>query len=581
MPLHINIEDLLSAHKVESDRIEYKEGWNPDAIYRSIGAFANDFANLGGGYILIGVAEDPETKIAIRPVKGLTTQQIGNIQTDMIGYNNQIRPYYAPKLSIEDLDNRQIIVLWVVAGNERPYEVPETITARHKTWKYFIRKYASSIEAKGADREELIGLSNNIPFDDRANTQASIQDISLVLVQDHLRKIDSKLAGEVGSASNEAVLQRMALLSGPDEFLYPRNVGLMLFSEAPHQFFPVTQVEMVHFPEGDANPFTEYPTITGPIQEQIRRTLDFLTINFLEEKVVKPAHKAESVRTWNYPLAAIEETLVNAFYHRDYQVREPIEIRIYRNSLVFINHGGPDRSIQMQAFEVGVVRPRRYRNRRLGDFLKELDLTEGKATGIPTIHKALRDNGSPSPRFNTDDDRTFLEVELFVHPGFKQQEIIYVSLDKVAWNLKGINGLLDEILVRAALVDAAGKLIETDVRNIGGDIAAQDGIAVIAANNAINALDRDIARDIARQINEAVGEKLIRVLEKGREPEKRKNLLAAIGITNNAKNFDTYVKPLEAVNWLRMTIPDKPTSPKQQYLTMLKGWIILQLLKEL
>jgi len=45
MPLPINIEDLLSARTVESDRIEFKEGWNPDAIYRTICAFANDFDN--------------------------------------------------------------------------------------------------------------------------------------------------------------------------------------------------------------------------------------------------------------------------------------------------------------------------------------------------------------------------------------------------------------------------------------------------------------------------------------------------------------------------------------------------------
>lgn len=46
MTLPINIEDLLSARTVESDRIEFKEGWNPDAIYRSICAFANDFDNI-------------------------------------------------------------------------------------------------------------------------------------------------------------------------------------------------------------------------------------------------------------------------------------------------------------------------------------------------------------------------------------------------------------------------------------------------------------------------------------------------------------------------------------------------------
>ena len=149
MPLHLNIEDLLSARTVESDRIEFKEGWNPDAVYRSICAFANDFDNIGGGYILIGVAENPVTKTAMRPVKGLSTKQIGAIQQEMIGFNNLIKPYYAPRLFVEAVDGQQIIVLWINGGNERPYEVPETITAKHKIWKYFIRKYASSIEAKG------------------------------------------------------------------------------------------------------------------------------------------------------------------------------------------------------------------------------------------------------------------------------------------------------------------------------------------------------------------------------------------------------------------------------------------------
>ncbi len=42
MRLPINIEELLGGRAVEGDRIEYKTGWNPDAIYRSVCAFAND-----------------------------------------------------------------------------------------------------------------------------------------------------------------------------------------------------------------------------------------------------------------------------------------------------------------------------------------------------------------------------------------------------------------------------------------------------------------------------------------------------------------------------------------------------------
>ena len=57
MELEISVEDLLNKRKIESDRIEFKAGWNPDDIYRSVCAFANDYNNDGGGYIVIGIEE--------------------------------------------------------------------------------------------------------------------------------------------------------------------------------------------------------------------------------------------------------------------------------------------------------------------------------------------------------------------------------------------------------------------------------------------------------------------------------------------------------------------------------------------
>lgn len=49
--LLINLEDLLRQRKVEGDRVEYKKGWNPDPITRTLCAFANDFENLGGDFL--------------------------------------------------------------------------------------------------------------------------------------------------------------------------------------------------------------------------------------------------------------------------------------------------------------------------------------------------------------------------------------------------------------------------------------------------------------------------------------------------------------------------------------------------
>lgn len=63
---------------------------------------------------------------------------------------------------------------------------------------------------------------------------------------------------------------------------------------------------------------------------------------------------------------------------------------------------------------------RRYRNRRIGEFFKELKFTEGRCTGIPKILKALKDNGSPPPVFETDEERTYFISTLRIHPEIHQ-----------------------------------------------------------------------------------------------------------------------------------------------------------------
>ena len=63
-----------------------------------------------------------------------------------------------------------------------------------------------------------------------------------------------------------------------------------------------------------------------------------------------------------------------------------------------------------------------YRNRRIGEFLKELDLTEGRSTGISKILKQMEINGSPRPEIETDEDRSFFLIRLLVNPGTLLEE---------------------------------------------------------------------------------------------------------------------------------------------------------------
>lgn len=119
---------------IESNRIEFKEGWNPKSIYRTICAFANDFDNIGGGYIVIGVQE--VNGRAVRPVVGLDINQIDRIQREMVNFNKLIDPEYFPKVFIEEVDNNKVIVLWISGGSNRPYRVPDDVKAKEKHCNY-------------------------------------------------------------------------------------------------------------------------------------------------------------------------------------------------------------------------------------------------------------------------------------------------------------------------------------------------------------------------------------------------------------------------------------------------------------
>ena len=420
MALAININDLLNKQKIESNRIEFKKGWNPASIYHSVCAFANDFDDLGGGYIVVGVDTDETTGVAIRPVIGIPTEMIDGILQDMVGYNNKISPYYMPRTSVEEVDGKVVLVIWCPAGINRPYSVPENVTAKSITKEYFyIRSGTSSIIAKGEVLDELRELANRIPFDERGNPDIKVEDISTLLLREYLVKVGSKLANELYTKPLENILEQMDLYVGPKENRMLRNVAAMMFCEDPSKFFKRTQVEIVYFPEGrlnNPNNLYEGPIIKGSITQIIDRTLEYLNRMLVMQTIIKPKDSSRSQKFFSYPYQALEESVTNSLYHRDYHEWEPVVITIEPQGITIQNVGGPDRSISAADISrCEVLVSKRYRNRRLGEYLKELDLTEGRSTGIPTIQNVLMNNGSPRANVVTDEERTFFRITIPCH----------------------------------------------------------------------------------------------------------------------------------------------------------------------
>lgn len=417
----LKIETLLKGRVVEHDRVEYKTGWNPNDIIHSICAFANDYDNTNGGYIVIGVKE--ENGMPVFPLEGVPKEDLDSIQQEIFQYCNQIVPRYIPRMEIIDYQNSGIflIYLWCSAGDSGPYQAPKTVYLEKgmkadKNLKYWIRPASLTTDAKQDEISELFDKFNSVPFDDRVNRKATIDNIRRGYLEDFIKKSNSSLIEEINNSTLEELLLAEEVADETDTELDIRNIGVLMFAEHPEKFIPGSYIELIRFNTKEAEASDDFieKTFTGPIWKQVQDALDYINTNVIEEKVVKLQGQAESER----------------FFHKSYREQEPVEIRIYVDSIQILNYPGLAKWINLERFAEGRIKGRKYRNRRIGELFKEIDLSEKKGTGIPKILRELKKNGSPGPEFDMDDDRTYLNTIIHIRDGFDKNEIMSESMSK-------------------------------------------------------------------------------------------------------------------------------------------------------
>ena len=422
MGLPTSIETLLIGNVVEGASIEFKTSWMPEASLKTICAFANDIDNWGGGYIVLGVKE--ENGRPVLPVEGIPVSQVDGMMKDLLNKCNLIQPRYLPVVAPVEYQGKTLIVIWAPGGDVRPYSSPDNFTylkakaVASKERTYFIRKMASTVKPSQHELNELYSLSNKVPFDDRVNHQAEMTDLNINLIRQYLSAVGSSMVKDLDSRPLEKICEDMGICNTMPEYRKPKNVGLMFFSDEPEKFFPYAQIDVVAFPKGLGGDEIDEQTFKGPLDQQLKDALRYISNNYIQRKIIKHPDRAEADHIYNYPYAALEEALANAVYHKAYDVREPIEVRIEEDKIEIVSYPGPVYSVTREQLKDYRVSNRRYRNRRIGEFLKELHLTEGRNTGFKKILDAIKRNGSPLPEFETDKEHSYFISRIFVHPAF-------------------------------------------------------------------------------------------------------------------------------------------------------------------
>ena len=357
--LPINVDDLLRGRSIESARVEFKAGWNPETtgvqVLKTICAFANDLQSLNGGYIVIGVAESEGR--AVRPVAGLSGAEIDAAQGWIRGRCNTMRPGYAPILSPEVLDGRDVLVVWAHASDDSPHRAPDD----RGRWKYWVRIGSETVDAEANGRlDALLEQKARVPWDHRAAHGARIEDLREAKVREHLHDVRSALRDEPDAVT---IYRRMLITTPVNEHEVPRNIGLLFFSDDPEQWFPGARIAVVQFAADRAGEVQSERVFRGTLAAQIRDCLRYL--EGLSQTHLKKERDRSQVRGWvSYPV--------------------------------------PVAGIEPHHFEAGASDPPApvpARNHRVGEFLKQLGLAEGWRTGLPRIYRAMEENGSPAPRF--------------------------------------------------------------------------------------------------------------------------------------------------------------------------------------
>lgn len=181
-------------------------------------------------------------------------------------------------------------------------------------------------------------------------------------LEDFLKESNSSLASELNAHFIEDMLLATEVANVTDGGIDIRNIGVLMFTERADKLIPGAQIDLVKFNTTEAEASDDFieKSFTGPIWKQVKDALDYIKTNVIVEKVVKIQNQAESERFYNYPYNALEEALVNAVFHKSYREPEPVEIRVYVDSIQIINYPGLAKWIDVEKFAAGKARARKY-----------------------------------------------------------------------------------------------------------------------------------------------------------------------------------------------------------------------------
>jgi len=327
------------------------------------------FSNGAGGEILIGVDDNGD-------IAGLTDKQL-NEDPDTIAniISDRCKPMIIPDIYRTTIEGKTIIAVKIYPGSLKPYHLKSS-TPEQGT---YIRIGASNKLADSSILRELERQRNNISYDEEPDLETPVEKFDFTkfiadfekYTQKKLSDNDFKTLKLVTVESNHKYLTNAASIMGG---LYERTI-----------------VKCARFKGCDMIEFIDRKEFGGMLYNVVEDVIAFVKNHINLHGKIEAIQRVDS---YEIPIAAVREAVINAIVHRDYTIESDIKVAIFDDMIEIISPGILPNSITMEDLEEGRSE---IRNRTIARIFKELNFIEQWGSGIAKIIKLCEQYGLKKP----------------------------------------------------------------------------------------------------------------------------------------------------------------------------------------
>ncbi len=405
-----DLRELL--RRGENSGVEFKrDALTPASLAREVAALLN----LEGGVILLGVEDDGSVSGLRRPPKQAE-------EWVMEVARSHVRPAVIPFWETRRLAGRVVGVISLSAdAPDKPYKAK-----RGSAWVTHVRVGSTTRDASDQEEMRLYGQSRRLRYDQKPVPGALVSDCDMRRLVNYFRDVRGQECPELGDAEGWArFLVNLGLAWEDRARVVPSVGGLLLFGRNPNRRLPQAGITAAAFastkkdydirahavlrgplvslfaPPEDRF-FRPYPRHAGSFSKPaevievgvIEKALDFVARHTDVRGEI--ARTGRRVETWDYPLSAVREAVVNAVAHRDYSIAvTDIELGIYPDRLEVISPGRLPNTATVEKLRLGY---RAARNGALRDLLGDYGYIEALGLGIPRrIIAGMREHNGTAP----------------------------------------------------------------------------------------------------------------------------------------------------------------------------------------